>query len=226
MASSLNPAKVEKVITIQEKTHLSEFNRLAEELQKKTVVIEQAGDGLLLCGFRSNREKSLFARLLPKTAGNIDKRLEDIENHAQNIVDRSQVGTSYDTNSIFIGSLDLGAYPGTTPMFWWSVPSEFVRKLVFHEVTVVTVYNPAHLIRKLRALGFEVLLTGTQLSVTKRIGKAQVEMRNMHHFLHYIQQHLVRENFVLAILQKILKKVDSGEIPSNSIINLDTQLYY
>lgn len=226
MAGSLNPAKIEKVITIHEKTHLSELNKLAEELQKKTIVIEQAGDGLLLCGFSSKREKSLFARLLPGAGSNTDKWLTGFEDHAQKIVDRTQVGTSYDTNSILVGCLDLAAYLGTTPMFWWPVPSEFVRRLVFHEVTVVTLYNPAHLIRKLRALGFEVRLTGTQLSVTKQIGKVQLEMRNMHNFLHYIQQHLVREDVVLAIFQKILKKIDSEEIASNTIINLDAQLYY
>jgi hypothetical protein len=226
MADSLNPSKVERVITLRNKTHLNEFRQLANRLGQRTQRVEQAGDGLLLCGFRSNREKSLFSRLLPIATVKIDKRLEGIETHWLKIVDMSQAGTSYDTNCTFIGSLDLGAYPGTTPMFWWPVPLEFVRKLAFHEVTVVTVYNPAHLIRKLRMLGFDVRLNGIQLSLTKRVGKVQAEMGDMHHFLHYIQQHLVREDFVLEIFRKILRRIESGEIPSNTLIKFDTQLLY
>jgi hypothetical protein len=226
MAASFNEPKVSQVIKIRDKTHLHEFRKLAEGLGKKTLVIEKAGDGLLLVGFRSNREKSLFGRLLPKTTADFKKRLKGIETYAHRIMDLTQVGTSSNTNSIFIGSLDLGAFPGTTPMFWWSVPSEFVRKLIFHEVTVVALYNPAHLIRKLRASGFEAQLKGTQLTVTKRLGTFQFEMGNMQHFLHYVQQHLIREDFILAIFQTLLDRIDAGEILPNTKIDLDTQLYY
>jgi hypothetical protein len=226
MADSLTPSKIERVITFRDKTHLNEFKQLAKRLDQRTVAVEQAGNGLLLGGFRSNREKSLFSRLLPRATVKIDKRLDGIERHYLKIVDMSQVGTSYDANCTFIGSLDLGAYPGTTPMFWWPVPSEFVRKLAFHEVTVITVYNPAHLIRKLRLLGFDVRLNGTQLSLTKQVGKVQVEMGDMHHFLHYIQQHLVREDFILEIFRKLLRSIEAGKIPSNTQIKFDTQLFY
>ena len=75
-------------------------------------------------------------------------------------------------------------------------------------------------------LGFDVRLNGTQLSLTKRIGKVQAEMGDMRQFLHYIQQHLVREDFVLEILKKILRRIESGEIPSNTLIKFDTQLLY
>lgn len=226
MADSLTPSKVERVVTLRNKTHLNEFRQLVKRLGQKTLTVEQAGDGLLLCRVRCGREKSLFARLLPRATVKLDKRLDGIETHLLRIVDMSQVGSSYDANCTFVGSLDLSAYPGTTPMFWWPVPSEFVRKLALHEVTVITVYNPAHLIRKLRLLGFEVRLNGTQLSLTKRVGKVQVEMGDMHHFLHYIQQHLVREDFVLEIFRKLLRSIEAREIPSNTLIKLDTQLFY
>jgi hypothetical protein len=63
----------------------------------------------------------------------------------------------------------LATFPGATPIFWRSLPLDFIRKLIFREVTVVTIYNPAHLIRKLRALGYQVELHRTDLKVTKRI---------------------------------------------------------
>jgi hypothetical protein len=51
-------------------------------------------------------------------------------------------------------------------------------------------------------------------------------MGDMHHFLHYIQQHLVREDFVLEIFRKLLRSVEAREIPSNTLIKFDTQLFY
>ena len=226
MAASLNKPKFAQVVEIPNETHLHEFRRMMQGLRRKSFAVEKAGDGLLLIGFRSNRERSLFGRLLPKTKADLDKRLIGIEQHALDIIDMSQVDASNNSNSIFIGSLDLGAFPGATPMFWWPLPSDFVRKLVFHEVTVITVYNPAHLVRKLRASGFEAHLDRKQLRVTKRIGSSQLKMGNMAHFLQYIQQHLVREDFVLTIFQNILERAEAGEISLNTRIDLDTQLNY
>lgn len=226
MASSLNRPKFAKRISIGHGYHLEEFMRLAEQLRKKNAAVEKLGDGLLLYGFTHGRERSLWGRLLPKSKTNFNKLLRGVEIPARGIIDMSQVGTPSNTNSMFIGHLDLSAYPGTTPMFWWPVPSVFVRQILFHEVTVVAVYNPAHLVRKFRASGFDVQLDRLQMKVSKKVDEYQLEMVNMRHFLHYIQQHLMREDFVLTLFNNILKKVESGEILPNTRIDLDTQLIY
>lgn len=226
MASSLDLPKRGKLIKIRDESHLSEINKVAEGLGKKTIVVEKAGDGLLLFGFRSDRQKSLYSRLLLRSKADLNKWMDGIENHIHRITDMSQIGSSSNANRTFLGILDLSAFPGTTPMFWWPVPSEFVRKLIFHEMTVVTVYNPGHLVRKLRALGFEVQLSGTKMRVAKTVGMSRLEMGSMHHFLHYIQQHLMREDFLLATFQKIVRRVEAGEILPNTQIDLDTQLFY
>jgi hypothetical protein len=141
-------------------------------------------------------------------------------------MDLSQVGSLSNTNSIFYSTLDLTTFPGTTPILWWSLQPDFIRKLIFHEITVVTIYNPAHLIRKLRALGFNALLNGTHLKVIKRIENSEFEMKNMHYFLHLIQQHLVREELVLATFENLIGQIRSGKISPNTMIDLDFQVYY
>lgn len=227
MGESFDLRAPRETIKLEDKTHLDEFRQLAKNLQKRSVAFQKAGDGLLLFGFTMSHERSYFGRLWPaKTKADFDKRSVGLLEQVHSIMDLTQVGSPSNANSIFHSSLDLTAFPGTTPMFWWSLPSDFIRKLVFHEVTVVTIYNPAHLIRKLRAAGYEVELHRTNLKVTKRIGDSELEIGHMQYFLNLIQQHLVREELILATFDSITKRIDSGEILPNSRIDLDFQVFY
>jgi hypothetical protein len=226
MAGSFDVPKPRRTLRIKHQAHLDEFRALAKQLAKKSAVFQKAGEGLLLAGFTASRERSLFGRLWPKGTQNFDKRLDGLSEQVHSIMDLSQVGSLSNTNSIFYSTLDLTTFPGTTPILWWSLQPDFIRKLIFHEITVVTIYNPAHLIRKLRALGFNALLNGTHLKVIKRIENSEFEMKNMHYFLHLIQQHLVREELVLATFENLIGQIRSGKISPNTMIDLDFQVYY
>jgi hypothetical protein len=226
MAASLNLPQFRQVIEVHHQTHLEEFRRMVDRLKKKSSVVEKAGDGLLLVGLTSSRERSLFGRLLPKRMMDLNRQLAGIEKHAFSIIDVSQAKTPNNTNSFFIGTLDLGAFPGTAPMFWWPVPSEFVRKMIFHEVTVTAIYNPAHLIRKLRELEYEVRLKRTTMIVSKMVDGTCIVFGNMHHFLVYVQRHLLREESVIKIFQGILDGIEAERLLPNTRIDLDTQLFY
>ncbi|MGZ5435662.1 MAG: hypothetical protein ACXWID_09365 [Pyrinomonadaceae bacterium] len=227
MDASFALRKPRETIKLEDKTHLDEFRQLAKTLQSKSVAFQKAGDGLLLFGFTMNGERSYFGRLWPaKTKEDFDRRFAGLVEQVHSIMDITQVGSPSNANSIFHSTLDLATFPGTTPIFWWSLPLDFIRKLIFHEVTVVTIYNPGHFVRKLRTWGYQVELHRTELKVTKRIGDSQLEMGNMHYFVNLIQQHLVREELVLATFENILKRIDSGEILPNSRIDLDFQVYY
>ena len=226
MAASLKLPQFRHVIEVHHQTDLEEFRRMMDGLKKKSSVVQKAGDGLLLVGLTSFRERSLFRRLLPTTMTDLNRQLADIEKHAVSIIDLRQGKTPDNSNSFFIGTLDLGAFPGTTPMFWWPIPSEFVRKMVFHEVSVTAIYNPAHLVRKLKELKYDVTLKHKSMIVSKMVGGTCVVIGNMHHFLIYLQRHLLREESVISTFQGLLDKIETEKLLPNTRIDLDTQLFY
>ncbi|MGZ5435663.1 MAG: hypothetical protein ACXWID_09370 [Pyrinomonadaceae bacterium] len=223
MAASLKVRKTAGV-KIYDRTHLAEFRQLIAAMNRKGVAAAKLGDGLLLVGVKTGKERSLFSRLLINKSFN-KQRLLGIENYARDIFDPTQFKRADNANRLFMQSLDMTAFPGATPMFWWPIPTNFVRKLLFHEVTVIAVYNPAHLARKLRACGFDVRVERKQVMV-KKDSPVRLEMQNMNHLLLYIQQHFLREEFVIQMFQNVLKRLGRGKLPRNTLISLHPELIY
>lgn len=98
--------------------------------------------------------------------------------------------------------------------------------MIFHEVTVMTLYNPAHLVRKLKTEGYDVKLKRTTMIVSKVVNGTCVVFGNMHHFLTYVQRHLLREESVIQILQGVVDGIKAEKLSGDTRINLDTQLFY
>ena len=225
MTAWLNLPRFKHVCEERHEMHFDEFNKVAERLKEKSSVVVKAGDGLLLVGLRHSQKQSLFTQLLPKRQVNLNQQLNGIEEHARGIIDMTQVGSN-NTNSFFIGTLDLVAFPGTAPILWWPVSSGFAREMIFHEVTITAIYNPAHLIRKLKAAGYDVNLKRTTMVVSRMINDSSVVFSNIDHILVYVQRHLLREESVIKIFQRILDRIKQENLSPNTRIDLDTQLFY
>lgn len=150
MITSVEPPKPNKQIKLYTNTHIKELKSVFSQLKKAQLVYEQAGEGLMLMGVRDNRA-TLSSRLLGKSKTNMPRLLHDVTKKALNLIDRSQVDNSTNVNSLIIGHIELGILPGMMPIFWWPVPVGLLHKMFFREVYIVTMYNPAHLIRSLRA---------------------------------------------------------------------------
>jgi hypothetical protein len=94
---------------------------------------------------------------------------------------------------------------GTMPLFWSRIDLESLRQLFFHELVVITIFNPAHLTGKLEAKGFEVSTTsnGQELNVSLRVGNAQLHIAEMSYFVHLITHALFSENHVVRLLDQV-----------------------
>jgi len=226
MATSLSLPQFRQVIKVHHQMHFNELSTIADKLDESASAVVRVGDGLILMGLRHSKGESLSSQLLPKRPIALNKRLAGIEAHALSIIDMSQVDHPDDTNRFFIGALDFVAFPGTAPILWWPISSEFARKMIFHEVTVTAIYNPAHLVRKLKAAGYDVKLQRKTMIVSKVIDGVCVVFGNMHHFLTYVQRHLLREEAVINIFQRVLDGVKAEKLSENTRIDLDTQLFY
>ena len=226
MAASLSLPQFAEVIKVRHQMHFDEFSAMAQKLDEGSTVVVNAGDGLLLVGLRHQRVRFLSSQLLPRRSINLNKRLARIELHVGSIIDMTQAEQPDNSNNLFINTLDLIAFPGTAPILWWPIASEFARKMIFHEVTVMTLYNPAHLVRKLRIEGYDVKLKRTTMIVSKVVNGTCVVFGNMHHFLTYVQRHLLREESVIEILQSVVDGIKAEKLSGDTRINLDTQLFY
>ena len=225
MEDSFNNPKPNRSIELNDNTQMDALNSVAVGLEQANVVYEKVGDGLMLIGMKSWRKNSLSSNLLGITVPNLNKRFGNIIAQVKRLIDMDQVNTPLNANSIFMGHLSTVMLIGTMPLFWWPVQTEFLRKLIFREVSVLTVYNPAHLIKKLRAIGYEVELVGdgSHHKVTKKMENSKLEILGMDHFESLVKDYLMGEDTIVGLLSDMLKKAKAGELPPNSMITLAVQ---
>lgn len=212
MAASFKPIPAREELKLEQDTHFPLLMKVAEKLERSEAAYEQCGDGLLLAGFRTDDTKTLFDKLLNARV-DAAKKVQDLGPHVERLIDKSQPNTEDNANSLLISGLGRSTLPGATPLFWCPLKVSFLEKLFFQDVVVVTVYNPAHLIRKLRQQGFQVHPLGNhRYDVHKTVGEKKMSLQGFDYFQRLIQDHLFDENIVLGILSHAQSIVEAGKV--------------
>jgi hypothetical protein len=212
MAESFNPIPYRDELKLEQDTRFPVLMKLADKLEQSEVVYEQCGDGLLLAGFRTDEKKSLFDKLL-NSKFDAAKKVQNLGPHVERLVDKGQPSTPENANSFCISSLGRSNLPGTTPFFWWPLRVAFLEKLFFQDAVVISIYNPAHLIRNLREQGFTARPLGNhRWEVYKMVGDKRMSLEGFDYFHRLIQDHLVDEDVVLGILSHAHNLIESGKV--------------
>lgn len=130
-------------------------------------------------------------------------------------------------NAIVIGSLvydrngHMPHLPGMAHLFWWELPLEVVRAIVFHDVLVMTVFNPASLIDDLEHAGYTITgETPGVLTVTKRNGDRQIEVTGIDFYFRMIQQYLFSNSFILRMLAKVENDASAMDVAGGVKLDL------
>jgi hypothetical protein len=218
MAAALKPIPAREEVKIEQDTHFPALMKVADGLERDEVVYQQCGPGLLLVGFRTDQSKSLFDKLL---SGSIDaiNKLQGLGPYVERLVDRSPVDASDNANCFIVSAIGRTTVPGATPLFWCPLRLPFLEKLFFQDAIVTTIYNPAHLIRKLREQGYQARPLGNhQYDVYKMVGKSRMTVRRFDYWVRLIQDHLVDEEVILRVISHAHSIVESGKVGGNACI--------
>jgi len=196
--------------------YIDELNEFVSDMKKNKFTFKKIGDGLLITGYKNDFRK-IISRLIPETPKILYEKPEYLQKQAQTIVNGE-----LEDNMIIIGELNPQFLIGSTPLFWWPVDIEFLRKLYFREIIIATIYNPAHFINKLRSLGFTVTQQKKyQCSVEKTVDGKNIEIEGFSYFVHFIQNHLLREDAVIDILSEFNRKIESKQYNTPTKIQLN-----
>jgi hypothetical protein len=222
MANSFQPVLSKDNLKIEKETYVPMLLQLEDELKASSVAYRQCGEGLLLVAFRVDADTSLFSRLL-KSTSNMQEHARDLGAHVLRLIDRSQIGSPDNANGFTISSLGTGTLPGTIPLFWWPISASLARKLYFQDIAIATIYNPAHMIRKLRNHGFEMqfLDGGRRHRFKKRYSEGCLAVERFDYFMSLIQHNLIREELVIEALSYCGALVETGKVGPNTRIDFD-----
>jgi hypothetical protein len=220
MVGSFKPIPVREELRLEQDTRFPILMKIEDELERVEAAYEQCGDGLLLAGYRTDETKSLFDKVMGAKCDAAQK-VQGLGSHVERLIDRSQVSRPDNANSITISALGRTTLPGATPLFWAPLGLPFLEKLFFQDAVVVSIYNPAHLIRKLRGMGFQVRPLGNRrYDIYKKVGDNRASLHGFDYFQRLIQEHLIDEDVVIDIIRQVHSIVESGKVGVNTRIPL------
>lgn len=113
--------------------------------------------------------------------------------------------------------------PSMRPIFWWPIPVALRKAIVFHELLVMTLYNPAFVISDLRAAGFTVEVNRVGLlRISLGSGEDQLRFFGSNTVLKIIQTQLVPDSILPSIIHQTAELAKRGDIkkPFRCQVNL------
>jgi hypothetical protein len=212
MGESFEPLAFRGRLEVAQESYYPSLMRIGEALEGSLSAFEICGDGLLLAAFRTDKATSLFDKLLNYT-GDTKTKFQGIESQVHRLIDPRQGDTVDNANRLDMVIFGKRTLPGAIPLCWCPVDPVLIKKLLFQDVTVVSLYNPAHLARKLREKGFTVTpLPKGEFDVRKVVGGAEMSLRGFDFFRRLVQEHLIAEEVVVDTMSHINEVVASGKV--------------
>lgn len=201
-------------IGMEEIRHTKELEELLKAAKTNIFTYKQIGPGLLLSIYK-HRKYSLSDLFISKSKIKFGQKLDQLENHALKILIKSS-----QHNSIYLGTLQYShdgrpiSLLGTIPIFWWPISSDVARKIIFQEVTVATIYNPAHIIAELESKGYSISYTKNQhhFHLKLTIDGKIIQVEGMRYFIELISNYLFDESQVIDIIERSIREIKNKGI--------------
>jgi len=167
----------------------------------------QVSEGLAFISLKS-KKSSLFHNIFYKdfTKSGLNEEFKDTYVE----IVKKLVKKGSDNNSIIIGQLlynpDLTDKntPGTVPLFWHPIKHDILKKMYFLDTTVISLFNPVHLIEGIESLGYSV--ESKYVNKNEKDDKPKKRIERFDLFISYIINFLMTESVVLDSIREIEKE--------------------
>lgn len=210
-----------KQLTLEMENRIGELQKFLSSIGEGRCALHQIGASVLLVGVQS-KGKSMYQRLTGPTSARLRRQLDGTEVAAASLVSGERKDNAIFVSDWFYRRDGKPSHrPGMTHPTWWPVPAESIRRVIFQEVNVFTVFNPAHLFAALELDGYELTIEWPKkFSAKKRIGNRFFSLGGVEHYFEVIQRYLFSERDVVGLLGKVQEQLPSYP-PGNGQIDID-----
>ena len=220
-----NGKKAYKKISRVHEFHFEALTKLHSKIKGDKFCYVKAGDGLLLVGYKLNR-KRLSSKLDNRSIVNLNKKLSNLIPSTLKILDKNR-----DDNSIFIDTLHyasgskISTMLGMVPLFWWPISLNLIKQIIFHDLLLVTVFNPSFFMAKLESAGFETSNKDNERKyrVWEVVDNNRLEFKGISYFMRMIKQYLFTEESVVHLLVSTKNEILSKKIKSRTKVVLQIE---
>jgi hypothetical protein len=208
-------------IAIETLSTRDSFVELCKSLETVSAACQKCGDGLLLLAVRPSSTESFSSRMFAAVKGREKWDLGDFEKHALTVLDHSQ-DPKNSWNSLEISEFTPAFQLGTVPFCWWQIDSTVIKRVIFQDIIIVTIYNPAFLVKKLQAAGFDVRRTGKrdEFTASKRSGSGTLMVPECEYFIRLITNHFMSEDGVLRLFTSTEERIVQDRLKHNTKVEM------
>jgi len=217
----------ERRIDLEANHHKHELETLVSDLNPSSFTYKKIGDGLLMTGLRT-RKRTLSSKLMAQHTFAWNGTKDGFEEAVQCIVDRESA-----ENEIWYGlynnpTSEYRLGPGMVPMFCWPIDLQAIRDIFFYDVALFSVYNPVHLMHKLREAGFNVKsLRGQRgLKVEKVVGDRAFAVEDLGYFTTLITGEFFDEESVVECLRSTSEMAVRAAVGPYTRIEMQIEEYF
>ncbi|MCR6479677.1 hypothetical protein NU688_26210 [Variovorax sp. ZS18.2.2] len=183
--------------------HIDLLEQVVITTMRRGSSLERVGGGLLVFGLRQSHA-SLYKRLSSRTIPSLNKKLAGIEAQVTELLVGNRTDNSLTVaTAIYDSDGRTHHKPGMTHPIWWPMSMINLQRLVFAEVSVFTIFNPAPLMATLETEGFQVEeIAERHFRVTKEIDGYRFVAEGMSHYFEMIQHYFMSEGSVVNLLKE------------------------
>jgi hypothetical protein len=180
----------------------------------------------MLCVAYKNSASTLLSRLDPAAEQYWHRHLGHLTREVVSIV---KPGSK--RNAVHIGSVLYDGDPvaplllGAQPLMWSPLSDDVLRQMLFQEVVVFTIYNPASLLDKLAALGWEIVgEEPSELAIRKTDERGRCfRLDRLQYFLRLRWAYLFTEDAIETLITRSLEVAQRSDIEVGSKIDFRFQ---
>ncbi len=183
------------------------FDELAKAVQQSRVgrmELVPAGPAMVIGVIRCRKGTSICG--LSKTSGDLNKVLADVPAQATGIL-----VSGWSDNSIWLDDATSAdkfvVTDESLPPGWWPLEPEVLHDILFGQVMVITIYNPAHLSHLLEGQGFSRRTVNGKELFERRLDNGRLlQLQNMTYFHRFVTRSFMSLD---GVLKMILQGIDA-----------------
>lgn len=226
MGETMKPSTSIGSEQLRMKSIVRNIEKLMKGLKRSSVSIVKADRGLLLFAMKW-RYRSLFSKFFSE--GNIDpgKKLNDLPKFALQIMKDGSQHNQLILSPILTPNANYFLRAGMMPLCWWPLDVEIIEPLIFNDVSVTAIYNPAHLIDTLCSKGFEVEPRNKKnrdFKFTRRNAKNVFQLDSVSYYFDLITNHFFPEETIIDLICKGAEIAEKVSDEKQSPVRLDMRI--
>jgi len=188
------------------KFHFEELQEVVSRSRKRSFEYVHAGPGVVIGALRLSQNGNLGSNFLGQFK-HAERAAAEVPQWAVKTVDPASKWNSLSLGSVGSGSGDLAFGPETIPFAWWPVDRETLKEILFGDVMVITLFNPAHMLRSLEERGFELTFDRRHRlkEAVRTHGDKQLGLDHFEYYYRLVQGSLLSEAGVMSIIDQTIE---------------------